>query len=108
VDYDFVAKMDVDLEFSPQYLERLLAEFERDPKLAAASGKVYRRERDRLVEEFIIDEMGAGQLPQRLRGDRRLRARGDVGQNRLPPRSHVGLHRRGVSTTPSCASSTCD
>jgi len=62
VDYDFVAKLDVDLEFSPTYLERILAEFDRDPKLAAASGKVFRREGDRLVEEFMIDEMVAGQF----------------------------------------------
>jgi len=62
VDYDFVAKMDVDLEFSPRYLERLFEEFDRDPSLAAASGKVYRLEGNRLVEEFMIDEMVAGQF----------------------------------------------
>lgn len=62
VDYDFVAKMDVDLEFSPRYLERILEYFEGDPKLASASGKVYRRESGRLVEEFMIDEMVAGQF----------------------------------------------
>ncbi len=62
IDYDFVAKMDVDLEFSPRYIERLLEHFERDPKLAAASGKVYRREGDGRVEEFLIDEMVAGQF----------------------------------------------
>lgn len=61
-DYDFVAKMDVDLEFSPRYLELLLDEFARDPRLAAASGKVFRPEDDHLVEEFIIDEMVAGQF----------------------------------------------
>jgi biofilm PGA synthesis N-glycosyltransferase PgaC len=62
VDYDFVAKMDVDLEFSPRYLERILEHFETDPNLAAASGKVFRREGRREVEEFIIDEMVAGQF----------------------------------------------
>jgi glycosyltransferase involved in cell wall biosynthesis len=62
VDYDFIAKMDVDLEFSPRYLERILEDFDRDPKLAAASGKVYRLEGDRIVEEFMIDEMVAGQF----------------------------------------------
>jgi cellulose synthase/poly-beta-1,6-N-acetylglucosamine synthase-like glycosyltransferase len=62
VDYDFVAKMDVDLEFSPRYLEHILAHFARDPKLAAASGKVFRPEGDGLVEEFMIDEMVAGQF----------------------------------------------
>lgn len=61
-EYDFVAKMDVDLEFPPRYIARLLEEFARDPKLAAASGKVYRPEGERLVLEFMIDEMVAGQF----------------------------------------------
>lgn len=60
--YDFVAKMDVDLDFSSRYIERLLEEFARDPQLAAASGKVYREEAGRLVYEFMIDEMVAGQF----------------------------------------------
>jgi glycosyltransferase involved in cell wall biosynthesis len=62
VDYDFVAKMDVDLEFSPRYLERIVGSFARDPKLAAASGKVFRPEDAGFVEEFMIDEMVAGQF----------------------------------------------
>jgi cellulose synthase/poly-beta-1,6-N-acetylglucosamine synthase-like glycosyltransferase len=60
VPYDFVAKLDVDVELSPRYVERLLEHFERDPRLGAASGKVFRREGDRLVEEFIIDEQVSG------------------------------------------------
>ena len=60
--YDFIAKMDVDLEFSPRYIERILGLFEGDPNLAAASGKVFCRKGDQLVEEFIIDEMVAGQF----------------------------------------------
>jgi poly-beta-1,6-N-acetyl-D-glucosamine synthase len=62
IPYDFVSKMDVDLEFGPRYLEHLLARFEGDPLLAAASGKVFRRENGGLVEEFMIDEMVAGQF----------------------------------------------
>ncbi len=62
VPYDFIAKLDADLEFSPRYLERLITHFQRDPKLAAASGKVFRREDGNLVEEFMIDEMVAGQF----------------------------------------------
>jgi biofilm PGA synthesis N-glycosyltransferase PgaC len=58
--YDFVAKMDVDLEFSPRYIERLLERFGEDPQLAAASGKVFRRENGGLVEESIIDEQVSG------------------------------------------------
>lgn len=63
VSYEFLAKMDVDLEFSPRYLEKIIACFDKDPLLAAASGKVFRRqENGRLVEEFMIDEMVAGQF----------------------------------------------
>lgn len=62
IDYDYIAKMDVDLEFSPRYLERILEYFEDDAELVACSGKVYRREGDQLVEEFMIDEMVAGQF----------------------------------------------
>jgi len=40
VDHDYIAKLDVDMEFGPHYLERILEQFARDPKLAAASGKV--------------------------------------------------------------------
>lgn len=62
VDYDFIAKMDVDLEFGPSYLEDILEHFAADPALAAASGKVFRREGAGLVEEFMIDAMVAGQF----------------------------------------------
>jgi glycosyltransferase involved in cell wall biosynthesis len=62
VPYDFVAKLDADLEFEPEYLERALDYFERDEKLAAISGKVYRREAESYVEEFMIDDMVAGQF----------------------------------------------
>lgn len=60
VPYDFVAKLDVDLEFSPHYLVRILEFFAADPRLAAASGKVFRREDGREIEESIIDEMVSG------------------------------------------------
>jgi hypothetical protein len=60
--HDHVAKLDADLSFEPTYLERLLAEFERDPRLGSASGKVFRPEPGGLVEEFMIDAMVAGQF----------------------------------------------
>lgn len=68
VEYDFIAKMDVDLEFPPRYLEQIMTFFERDPLLAAASGKVFREESGRLIEEFLIDEMVAGQFKLYRRG----------------------------------------
>lgn len=61
-EYDYIAKMDVDLEFSSRYLETLMGHFANDSQLAAASGKVYRSENGALIEEFMIDEMVAGQF----------------------------------------------
>lgn len=61
VDWDFVGKLDADLTFGPDYLARILEEFEANPKLGSASGKVYRPEGNGVVEEFMIDEMVAGQ-----------------------------------------------
>lgn len=62
VDYEFVAKMDVDLEFADTYLENVLRYFDEDENLASASGKVFRPEGDGFVEEFMIDDMVAGQF----------------------------------------------
>ena len=61
-DYQFIAKLDGDMSFPPKYLEIMLARLEREPELAAVSGKVFRPEKSGLVEEFIIDEMVAGQF----------------------------------------------
>lgn len=61
-DYRFIAKLDGDMSFSPAYLEVMLNKLESEPELAAVSGKVFRPEDDGFVEEFIIDEMVAGQF----------------------------------------------
>lgn len=57
---DFVAKVDADVTFGPRYLERLAERFAEDPRLCAASGKVYRPTARGPVEEFIIDEQTSG------------------------------------------------
>lgn len=59
---DFVGKLDGDMSFGPAYLETLLSHFDSNPRLGAASGKVFRPEADGLIEEFMIDEMVAGQF----------------------------------------------
>ena len=59
--YDFVGKVDADLTFGPRYIERLCERFESDSSLGSASGKVFRNDRGRRVEEFMIDDMVAGQ-----------------------------------------------
>lgn len=61
-DYRFIAKLDGDMSFPPRYVEVMLARLESEPRLAAVSGKVFRPENDDLVEEFMIDEMVAGQF----------------------------------------------
>ena len=61
-DYRYIAKLDGDMSFPPRYLEVMLGKLDEDPALAAVSGKVFRPEDGKLVEEFIIDEMVAGQF----------------------------------------------
>lgn len=67
IEHDFIAKLDMDLEFQPTYFEHILRYFEADPKLGAASGKLFHEEGDRLVEQKIIDEsvLGAFQFYRR-------------------------------------------
>lgn len=62
VDYRYIAKLDGDMSFPPKYLEVMLDRLEREPKLVAVSGKVFRPEKGEYVEEFMIDEMVAGQF----------------------------------------------
>lgn len=59
-DYEYVAKLDGDLSFGPQYLEKMLQKFDEDPQLAAVSGKIFREENGKLIEEFIVDEHVTG------------------------------------------------
>ena len=59
-DYDFIAKMDGDIEFKPNYVETLLTYFDRDKWLGSASGKIFLPQGDKLVEERTHDEMTVG------------------------------------------------
>lgn len=59
-DYDYIAKMDGDIEFQPDYVETLLSYFNNDPYLGSASGKVFLPVGDKLVEERTSDEMTVG------------------------------------------------
>lgn len=60
VPYDYIGKLDGDVVLSPTYIERIMERFHADPKLAAASGKIFQRRGEHLVEEFMIDGMVAG------------------------------------------------
>lgn len=61
-EYDFICKMDADLELPSRYFETLLTFFEVDPYLGGASGKPFLEENGELVEERTHDEMVCGQI----------------------------------------------
>ena len=61
-DYQYIAKLDGDMSFGPLYIERMMEKFAENPRLAAVSGKVYREENGRYIEEFHITEQVAGQF----------------------------------------------
>jgi len=60
-DYDYVCKLDADLELPLRYFERLMEEFEREPLLGNLSGKLFERRPDgTLFEERTGDENAVG------------------------------------------------
>jgi glycosyltransferase involved in cell wall biosynthesis len=60
-DFDYVCKLDLDLELPPTYFERMLEEMESEPRLGNFSGKAYLREEDgRLITERFGDENAIG------------------------------------------------
>ncbi len=61
-DYDFIGKLDGDIQFGSQYFETLLSFFACDRYLGAASGKPFLEENGNLIAERISDEMVAGQI----------------------------------------------
>ncbi len=61
-EYDYICKMDADIELKPKYFETLLSFFDRDSYLGAASGKPFLEEGGKLIEERTNDEMVCGQI----------------------------------------------
>jgi len=62
-DFEYLCKLDLDLELPPAYFERAVEQMEADPDLANFSGKPYLREKDgRLVSERLGDENAVGQI----------------------------------------------
>jgi glycosyltransferase involved in cell wall biosynthesis len=60
-DFDFVCKLDADLELPRRYFERAIERMERDPYLGNLSGKLFAREADgRIREERTGDENAVG------------------------------------------------
>ena len=59
-DFDYVCKLDGDLDFAPRYFERLMELFESNQRLGTLSGKLFLKYGDRLVEERCGDENSVG------------------------------------------------
>ncbi|MEP7301473.1 MAG: glycosyltransferase [Caldimonas sp.] len=59
-DYDFLCKLDLDLELPTAYFEGLMRRMDADPRIATCSGKAYIRKNDRLVNERHGDETSIG------------------------------------------------
>ena len=60
-DFDYVCKLDGDLELPPRYFELLYERFDADPRLGTASGKSFVRVGERLVPERTGDDFSQGQ-----------------------------------------------
>lgn len=58
--FDYVCKLDGDLDLPPRYFERAFERFEADAWLGNLSGKVFLREGDTLTEERMGDENAVG------------------------------------------------
>jgi glycosyltransferase involved in cell wall biosynthesis len=60
-EFDYLCKLDADLEIPPRYFERLVQEMEAEPSLGTVSGKVYiRRKNGGLSHERRGDENSVG------------------------------------------------
>lgn len=59
--FEFVCKLDLDLDLPPRYFERLFEHFDAEPRLGTFSGKPYQRNaRGELEPELSGDEMSVG------------------------------------------------
>jgi poly-beta-1,6-N-acetyl-D-glucosamine synthase len=61
-DFDYVCKLDLDLDLPPRYFERLIERMESDPRIGTTSGKPYfvDQKSGSLVSELCGDEMSVG------------------------------------------------
>lgn len=59
-DFEFMCKLDLDLELPPRYFEILIQRMGEDPRIATCSGKAYVQEGDRLVPERHGDDTSLG------------------------------------------------
>lgn len=66
-EFDYICKLDADLELDPGYFELLLERFEFEPRLGTASGKCFLVEGETLIPERTSDQfsLGAAKLYRR-------------------------------------------
>ncbi len=61
-DYEYLCKIDADVTFAPDYFENIMKKMEANPRLGAASGKVFNPHEGKLYEERMVSEMVSGQV----------------------------------------------
>ncbi len=104
--FDYLCKLDLDLELPPDYFKTIIEQMEQDPCLGNFSRKAYhprsgwnagfraigRRERRRANE--VLPDRG-------MQGNRRFRQAGELGRNRWPHVQDEGMDRsvRGSART---------
>ena len=59
-DFDFICKLDLDLDLPPRYFEILMHKMQADPRLGTCSGKPYMLLQGKLVSEKCGDENSVG------------------------------------------------
>jgi poly-beta-1,6-N-acetyl-D-glucosamine synthase len=61
-DFDYVTKLDLDLDIPPMYFERMMQHMEQNQRLATVSGKPYMELDGKLVSEKCGDENSVGMI----------------------------------------------
>ena len=59
-EFDYLCKLDLDVEMPPRYFEEMVLRMEREPRLGTCSGKPYFEYQGRLIGEQCGDEMSVG------------------------------------------------
>jgi glycosyltransferase involved in cell wall biosynthesis len=67
LEYDFIGNLDADVSFPRDYFERVLAEFDSDPRLGIAGGVVYDRVENRWVRQHTDPEWSVAGAVQMFR-----------------------------------------
>ncbi len=100
-DYDYVCKLDLDLDLPQNYFTSLMKRMEENPRIGTASGKPFFVQDGKIISEMCGDEnsVGHGEVLSHgmLSADRRLCSRADVGRDRLPPLQTAWLDRRQLA-----------